>query len=582
MSGGHRGDNQAFTGRSHSFMNCPSCGGRATVSNGRCTACGVATRSAKSDAVWTHAHDAAAATAAGLGSGAFADAVTGPGLFGDAPTGAGAGAGFSDASTAPTVNLDPDATRIGVSSESAAPADDSPAGPLSPGQPFGPRYHIVRLLGIGGMGAVYQAWDAELGVVVAVKVIRPEVAADPEAAAMLERRFKQELLLARQVTHKNVVRIYDLGEIDGIKFITMPFIEGEELAATIQRQDKLPIERVIKIARGIATGLEAAHAAGVVHRDLKPANIMVDKGDEAMIMDFGIARSTGGPNPVSPDIGAAFQTSARTVGQTMVGAVVGTVQYMAPEQARAEPVDQRADIYAFGLIVYDMLLHQQRARGAGTAIAELTSRMQSPPPAPRSIDPSIPEPLDRLVAQCIQPDATKRFQTTPQLVAALNRLDSRGKLLPVVRRLTGRLVAAVLAAFVAVLGLTWWFAQGPPVPVAYEPVSVLIARFPEQHRRSGVRSHAGADVQACAGRGWLHLGVRPEQNPSRVRHVATRETGRGGGSSIRDQPGPPCRSLRFDRPPGKRLRTFGQGQPGACWKRDCYGQRSSFEQRSGP
>ncbi len=375
------------------------------------------------------------------------------------------------------------------------------------------------------MGAVYQAWDAELGVVVAVKVIRPEVAADPEAAAMLERRFKQELLLARQVTHKNVVRIYDLGEIDGIKFITMPFIEGEELAATIQRQDKLPIERVIKIARGIATGLEAAHAAGVVHRDLKPANIMVDKGDEAMIMDFGIARSTGGPNPVSPDIGAAFQTSARTVGQTMVGAVVGTVQYMAPEQARAEPVDQRADIYAFGLIVYDMLLHQQRARGAGTAIAELTSRMQSPPPAPRSIDPSIPEPLDRLVAQCIQPDATKRFQTTPQLVAALNRLDNRGKS-----------AAGGAARDVATRGRR----SSPGIRRAARPDLVarprparagrararlrVDCRFPEQHRRSGVRSHAGADVQACVGRGWLHLGVRPEQNPSRVQRVATRET----------------------------------------------------------
>ncbi len=462
-------------------MNCPSCGGRATVSNGRCTACGVAIHSAKSDGVWTRALDAAAAKAAGLGSGAFAgsaappDAATGPGLYGDAPT--GAGAAFSDASTEPTLHLDPDATRPGMSNEPAAQADDSPAGPLSPGQPFGPRYHIVRLLGIGGMGAVYQAWDAELGVVVAVKVIRPEVAEDPAAAAMLERRFKQELLLARQVTHKNVVRIYDLGEIDGIKFITMPFIEGEELAAIIRRQDKLPLERVIKIARGIATGLEAAHAAGVVHRDLKPANIMVDKGDEAMIMDFGIARSTGGPNPVSPDIGAAFQTSARTVGHTMVGAVVGTIQYMAPEQARAEPVDQRADIYAFGLIVYDMLLHQQRARGAGTAIAELTSRMQSPPPAPRAIDPSIPEPLDRLVVQCIQPDATKRFQTTPQLVAALNRLDSRGRLLPVVRRLTWRLAGAVAGIFVALLGLTWWLAQGPPVPVAHEPVSVLIADF---------------------------------------------------------------------------------------------------------
>ena len=113
-------------------------------------------------------------------------------------------------------------------------ADDSPAGPLSPGQPFGPRYHIIRLLGIGGMGAVYQAWDAELGVAVAIKVIRPEVAADPAAAAMLERRFKQELLLARQVTHKNVVRIHDLGEIDGIKYITMPYIEGEDLATILR------------------------------------------------------------------------------------------------------------------------------------------------------------------------------------------------------------------------------------------------------------------------------------------------------------------------------------------------------------
>ena len=150
---------------------------------------------------------------------------------------------------------------------------------------------------------------------------------------------------------------------------------------------------------------------------------------------------------------------------------------MAPEQARAEPVDQRADIYAFGLIVYDMLLNQQRARGADTAIAELTRRMQSPPPAPRSIDPTIPEPLDRLIAQCIQPDAAKRFQTTPQLVAALNRLDERGRLLPVVRRVTRRLVAIVLGVFVGLLALTWWFAQGPPVPVEHEPVSVLIADF---------------------------------------------------------------------------------------------------------
>jgi serine/threonine protein kinase len=124
----------------------------------------------------------------------------------------------------------------------------------------------------------------------------------------------------RQVTHTNVVRIHELGEIDGIKFITMPFIEGEELTSIIRRGEKLPIDRVMKIARGIATGLEAAHAAGVVHRDLNPANIMVDKSDEAMIMDFGVARSTGGAHP--PAVGGAFQATTLAGGQTMAGAVV--------------------------------------------------------------------------------------------------------------------------------------------------------------------------------------------------------------------------------------------------------------------
>ncbi len=476
----------------HNLMNCPSCGGRATVSNQRCTACGAVVRTAAPDDALTSLGDAASPTAAGVplptvkGTEWPPDAMTGRGAYSEAPTDLGvrseaptdAGIRSAQAVRHPDSHADPDVTRLGTPAGPRAPLGDSPTGPLSPGQPFGPRYHIVSLLGIGGMGAVYKAWDTELGVLVAVKVIRPEVAADPAAAAMLERRFKQELLLARQVTHKNVVRIHELGEIEGIKFITMPFIEGEELAAIIRRQDKLPIERVLKIARGIATGLEAAHAAGVVHRDLKPANIMVDKVDEAMIMDFGIARSTGGANPSPATVEGTFRPKAAwAASQTMAGAVVGTIQYMAPEQARAQPVDQRADIYAFGLILYDMLLNQQRARGADTALEELTSRMQAAPPAPRSIDPTIPEPVDRLVTRCIQPDAAERFQTTPDLVAALNRLDDRGHLLPALRRVTRRLVASVAGVFLALLGLTWWFARGPALPVEHDPVSVLIADF---------------------------------------------------------------------------------------------------------
>ena len=172
-------------------------------------------------------------------------------------------------------------------------------GPLMPGQSFGERYHIVRLLGLGGMGAVYQAWDQELGVVVALKVIRPEAAADPEAAHALERRFKQELLLARQVTHKNVVRIHDLGELQGIKYITMPYIEGEELGTILKREGRLEVRRTIQIARSMISGLAAAHAAGVVHRDLKPANIMINTEGDALIMDFGIARSVSRQPPPS-------------------------------------------------------------------------------------------------------------------------------------------------------------------------------------------------------------------------------------------------------------------------------------------
>ena len=239
------------------------------------------------------------------------------------------------------------------------------------------------------MGAVYQAWDQVLDVAVAVKVIRPETMEDRDAALELERRFKRELLLARQVTHKNVVRIHDLGEIDGIKYITMPYIEGSDLATILKREGRLPLARALTIARQIVAGLASAHEAGIVHRDLKPANIMVGKEDHALIMDFGIARlATAG---------------ATAFGATMAGAVIGTMEYMAPEQARGESVDHRADIYAFGLILYDMLVGRRHA-GAQSAITDLMSRMQQAPASPQSLDPNIPEAVDRIVVRCLQPD----------------------------------------------------------------------------------------------------------------------------------------------------------------------------------
>ena len=275
------------------------------------------------------------------------------------------------------------------------------AGPLTAGQAFGPRYHIIRVLGAGGMGVVYQAWDAELGVAVALKVIRPEVLHDIESAREVERRFKRELVLARQVTHKHVVRIHDLGELDGIKYLTMPFIEGENLADRLRRQGKLSVPQSLAIAKQIATGLEAAHEVGVVHRDLKPENIMISSDDCALIMDFGISRSVGG---------------ATTGTATALGAVIGTLEYMAPEQAQGQPVDHRADIYSFGLLVYDTLVGRQRLAARDNAMSEMMGRMQLGPPPLRTIDAAIPEPFERIVSRCLQPEAEARYATTTALV----------------------------------------------------------------------------------------------------------------------------------------------------------------------
>ena len=199
-----------------------------------------------------------------------------------ATTGAGRTA-LPDATTGGNPNATANATTF---ADVRAPRE----GPLSVGQAFGPRYQILRVLGVGGMGAVYQAWDAELGVAVALKVIR---GAHRKVSPELEKRFKNELLLARQVTHKSVVRIHDLGEIEGIKYITMPYIQGDDLATVLRREGKQTVATTLGIARDVAHGLRAAHDAGVVHRDLKPANVMVKAGAErhAVIMDFGISTS---------------------------------------------------------------------------------------------------------------------------------------------------------------------------------------------------------------------------------------------------------------------------------------------------
>src|SRR6185436_8301844 len=383
-----------------------------------------------------------------------------------------------------------------------SPGQGYAAGPLKPGQTFGPRYHIIRLLGAGGMGAVYHAWDTELGVSVAIKVIRPEIMANPSAGADVERRFKRELLLARQVTHKNVVRIHDLGDIDGIKYITMSYVNGVDLVTKLKDAGRLSVPDVVSLARAIVSGLIAAHSAGVVHRDLKPANIMIGANGDTLIMDFGIARSSVAPveaSAVAESLPEHMQAAAAatiaatmgvktkgaspmasaTMGATMAAAtmapgaeamtaavptmpgtavtstaaegIVGTVQYMAPEQASGLPVDQRADIYAFGLILYDALVglgpiagRSSRHQTPEGPVSELRARMQQAPPPIRTIVPEVPDALDRLIGRCLDPLPEKRFQTTLELESELATLDDNGELIPIRRVFGVKSLAAIV------------------------------------------------------------------------------------------------------------------------------------------
>jgi serine/threonine protein kinase/tetratricopeptide (TPR) repeat protein len=426
----------------------------------------------------------------------------------------------------------PTGTRPGTRSgtRSGARTTEGATGPLEVGQAFGERYHIIRVLGIGGMGAVYHAWDAELGMAVALKVIRPDSSSDPNAAREMERRFKQELVLARQVTHKNVVRIHDLGEIDGIKYITMPYLEGSDLSTVLKDSGKMPVPTALGIIRDVAAGLAAAHEVGIVHRDLKPANIMVLK-DRAVIMDFGIARS----NQLPPESAAhlapaeAIDSLKSAVAKTLVGTILGTVQYMAPEQAKGQEVDQRADIYALGLIFLDMLLGKRHTH-ASSAIEELKARIEQPPPLAQTLDPSIPKPIEQVIARCLEPDREKRFQTSAELVAALDRLDEKGELIPIKRTIRLPYAIAGIVLLLAISVGVWWYQRQFIPPAKHETVKVVIADFTNNtkdpsfdHTLEAIAKRAleGAGfVQAFDREGITRtLGVQP---PERLDEAAAR------------------------------------------------------------
>src|SRR6266568_2983702 len=267
---------------------------------------------------------------------------------------------------------------------------------LEPGAVLAQRYEILEILGEGGMGAVYKAMDRELSRPVALKVIRPDLAGNQ---AILD-RFKQELLLAREVTHKNVIRIYDLGEAEGMKFITMEYVEGEDLRTLIHEQTKLAPEEAVEIMQQVCRALEAAHSVGIIHRDLKPQNVMRDKSGRILVMDFGLARTLEGD------------------GMTQTGALVGTMDYMSPEQALGKELDQRSDLFTLGLIFYELLTGKMPYK-ADSAIASLLKRTQERAAPVSSHDASIPRALSDIVSKCMDPDVKLRYESSSQIMADL-------------------------------------------------------------------------------------------------------------------------------------------------------------------
>ncbi len=329
------------------------------------------------------------------------------------------------------------------------------------------RYRVLELIGVGAMGMVYRAHDERLHLDVALKALRHERAPD---ADMLQ-RFEQELVLARQVTHRNVVRIHDIGQDEDLHFLTMDIVDGRSLKQILDERGHLEVGELVAIARDLAEALAAAHAQAVVHRDLKPANVLIDGNGRAFITDFGVARSL------------------RCSGLTQTGGIVGTLEYLAPEQARGGEVDGRTDIYALGLLIFELLTGERAFRGE-SAEEMLAARSAGRPRRLRDLKVAVPEWLVRVVERCLAADPAARYQDATALATDL----AAGGLSRGWRPRNVGTVAAATAFVVAVAAAGWWYVAehgDGPVPTATPSVAVLplVGHFDQ------------------AGSGWLSTGL---------------------------------------------------------------------------
>ena len=329
-----------------------------------------------------------------------------------------------------------------LTSSSSAVVED---GRFAPGTLLGGRYRILGLLGRGGMGEVYRATDLMLGQAVALKFLPAEASQNPR---LLE-RFHGEVRVARLVSHPNVCRVFDIGEMDGTPFISMEYVDGEDLASLLLRIGRLPADKALEIARKLCAGLAAAHDRGVIHRDFKPQNIMINKRGDAVIMDFGLA----------------------AIADQLSGAEVrnGTPAYMAPEQLKGAGVTHRSDIYALGLVLYELFTGKKPydARTLQQLIdLQESAQLTSMTSVASDIDPAV----ERIIRRCLEPDPLKRPANTLAVAAALPGGDPLAAALAAGETPSPEMVAAAgkqeglprkisipcLAAVVGALAFTTW------------------------------------------------------------------------------------------------------------------------------
>jgi serine/threonine-protein kinase len=287
-------------------------------------------------------------------------------------------------------------TKCGTALPSTTPTQLIVTVDLRPGVVFDSRYEILGPLGHGGMGVVYKARDRTLDEVVAIKVLRPDFAQDPRMAD----RFKSEIKMARRVRHRNVCAIHDYGEDQGLFYISMEYLEGVDLKHQLRERGAFPAAEAYEVAIQIAEGLQAVHEAGIIHRDLKTPNIMRDAGGVARLMDFGIAKREGDGT------------------RTATGHIVGTPEYMSPEQAQGHRVDFRSDIYALGIVVYEIFTGRVPFRGE-TPISTILKHLHDPPPLDPPDAETIPVPVRPVLRRCLSKSPDDRFPSAREVADAL-------------------------------------------------------------------------------------------------------------------------------------------------------------------